>query len=74
MRDSNMTGYAPHLVPGVTPVDRITVTERVVTCNGGGGALGHPAVALRIEAHEVTCPYCSRTFVLAHGAGDDHGH
>ena len=74
MRDRNMTGYAPHPIAGVTPEDRITVTERVVTCNGGGGALGHPAIALRIEAHEVTCPYCSRSFVLAGGAGDDHGH
>ncbi len=74
MRDANMTGYAPQLVPGVTPVDKIAVAARVVTCDGGGGALGHPSVALRIEGHAVTCPYCSRTYVLAEGAGYDQGH
>ncbi|PZW46598.1 putative Zn-finger protein [Humitalea rosea] len=74
MRDPNMTGYAPQPIAGITPSDQIAVTSRVVTCDGGGGALGHPAVALRIEAHSVTCPYCSRTFVLAEGAGDDTGH
>ncbi|WP_431282675.1 zinc-finger domain-containing protein [Humitalea sp. 24SJ18S-53] len=74
MRDANMTGYAPHLVAGVTPVDKIAVTARVTTCDGGGGTLGHPSIALRIEDHEITCPYCSRTYVLAEGAGDDHGH
>jgi len=33
---------------------------------GSGGALGHPRVFLHIEPDtgEVTCPYCSRSFVL----------
>ncbi|RVT92174.1 zinc-finger domain-containing protein [Rhodovarius crocodyli] len=74
MRDALMTGYAPKLVAGVTPEDRITVATRVVYCDNGGGALGHPQVALRIEHGQVTCPYCSRTFVLAADAAEDHGH
>ncbi len=75
MRDQRMTGYTPVLTPGVTPVQTFTVEKRSVPCDGGGDlALGHPRVWLRIEDRQVTCPYCSRTYVLAEGAGDDHGH
>ncbi len=74
MRDPQMTGYSPKLTPGVTPDDKITVHSRNVPCDGGGGALGHPTVMLHIEHDQATCPYCSRTYVLAEGAGDDHGH
>ena len=50
--------------------DVIVVNSRVVGCDGGGGALGHPLVYLRIEPEgDVVCPYCSRRFVLAGGAG-----
>jgi uncharacterized Zn-finger protein len=74
MRDARQTGYTPQPVPGVTPDETITVTSRVVGCDGGGGALGHPMIYMRIEDRQVTCPYCSRTYVLAEGAGDDAGH
>ncbi|UFN49034.1 zinc-finger domain-containing protein [Roseomonas sp. OT10] len=74
MRDGDLTGYTPHIVAGVTPLDRHTVTSRVVACDGGKGALGHPTIYMRIEGQEITCPYCSRTFVLAEGAGDDGHH
>ncbi|NKE45074.1 zinc-finger domain-containing protein [Roseomonas frigidaquae] len=74
MRDARQTGYTPVALPGVTPEETITTTSRTVGCDGGGGALGHPLVFLRIEQHQVTCPYCSRTYVLAEGAGDDGGH
>lgn len=48
----------------------IEVTSTKVACDGGGGALGHPRVFLKIdhEHHSVTCPYCSRTYVLRDGA------
>ena len=36
--------------------------------------LGHPRIWMTIQDHEVTCPYCSITYVLAEGAGEDHGH
>jgi uncharacterized Zn-finger protein len=74
MRDPQLTGYTPIAVPGLTPEDRITVASRHVACDGGKGALGHPLIWMRIEQHDVTCPYCSRTYVLAPGAGDEHGH
>jgi len=57
-----------------TPTETIHVDARVVACDGGVGALGHPRVWLRIEAREIMCPYCSRLFVLNDGAGLDRGH
>ncbi len=57
-----------------TATEIIHVHERSVPCDGGNGALGHPRVWLRIAEREVMCPYCSRLYVLAEGAGDDHGH
>ncbi|MDJ0387786.1 zinc-finger domain-containing protein [Roseomonas sp. E05] len=74
MRDPNLTQYTPKALAGVTPEELIEVQSRVVACDGGGGALGHPKVFLRIEDRQVTCPYCSRTYVLAEGAGDDGHH
>ncbi len=54
--------------------ETIAVTDRTVPCDGGGGALGHPRVFLRIVDRDVVCPYCSRRFVLKEGAGHDGGH
>ena len=52
------------------PFETITVDTRVVACNGGGGALGHPAVYLNLGPnHQVECPYCSRLYVRE---GHDH--
>lgn len=40
------------------------VDHTEVSCDGG--TQGHPKVYLHIEREtgEVTCPYCSRTFIL----------
>lgn len=56
----------------LTPTEVIHVDGRTVACDGGGGALGHPRVYLRIAAQQVMCPYCSRLYILNEGAG--HGH
>lgn len=75
MRDQQQTGYTPHPVAGVTPEQRVLVERRAVACDGSvAGALGHPRVWLRIEGSEVTCPYCSITYVLKEGAGGDDHH
>ncbi|MEC8851089.1 MAG: zinc-finger domain-containing protein, partial [Pseudomonadota bacterium] len=43
----------------------IEVDKTNVACDGGGGPLGHPRVFLHMgEDDSVTCPYCSRHFVL----------
>ena len=42
----------------------IPTTQQRVSCNGGGGALGHPLVWLTLGVDgKVVCPYCSRTYV-----------
>lgn len=78
MRDARQTGYAPKPVEGITPVQRIEVTTRSVPCDGqfGVGGLGHPRIWMRIAPNqtEITCPYCSITYVLKEGAGGDDGH
>ncbi len=61
---------------GSDAIETVTVTSRVVACDGEAGALGHPRVWLRIVGEQTYCPYCSRVYVLAPGAGegDDSGH
>jgi uncharacterized Zn-finger protein len=53
----------------------IVVESRIVNCDGGGGALGHPSVYLHLgEENEIVCPYCSRRFLLADHAEEAAGH
>lgn len=56
------------------PAEIIQVTDRTVACDGGDGALGHPRVFLFIEDYSVMCPYCSRLYELAPGAGQQAAH
>ena len=55
-------------------LEMIQVRERTVACDGGGGPLGHPLVYLKIEDRDITCPYCSRQYVLAEAATLGEGH
>lgn len=51
------------------------VDTATVDCDGGGGPLGHPRVFLKIgDGGEITCPYCSRRYVLSENAGSGSGH
>jgi uncharacterized Zn-finger protein len=46
------------------PPEILTVDGHDVSCDGGGGALGHPRVFLSLEKEgRVECPYCDRLFV-----------
>ena len=64
----------------MTPTEHIEVETDTVSCDGGGGALGHPMVSLKIapkegeQAPNVVCPYCSRRFVLKSGGAVAEGH
>ncbi len=60
--------------PANGETETIVVQNRIVACDGGDGPLGHPRVWLHIVHEQTFCPYCSRIFRLAPGAGDDHGH
>lgn len=53
-----------------SPFETVLVGTLEVTCEGGGGPLGHPRVYLHIDQDKgaVTCPYCSREYVLKHAA------
>ncbi|MEM1277358.1 MAG: zinc-finger domain-containing protein [Pseudomonadota bacterium] len=47
------------------------VTKTRISCDGGGGALGHPLVWLTIGPDGyVECPYCDKKFILKSGASD----
>ena len=51
----------------------IEVATTRVSCDGIGGALGHPRVYLEMgDETFVECPYCDRRFVLRDGAGHHH--
>jgi uncharacterized Zn-finger protein len=51
----------------------IEVATSRVSCDGVGGALGHPRVFLEMgDGTFVECPYCDRRFVLKDGAGGHH--
>lgn len=55
------------------PVTEVDAGVNRVSCDGGGGALGHPRIWLTMtaEANEaqasVVCPYCSRQFIRRNG-------
>ena len=41
------------------------VNSKKVSCDGGGGALGHPKVYLEMgDENEIICPYCSKLFKI----------
>ena len=41
------------------------VSSSKVTCDGGGGTLGHPKIYLDMgKETKIICPYCSKSFVL----------
>lgn len=53
----------------LAPPETIEVDDIAIACDGGGGALGHPRVYLRIgDEGFVDCNYCDRRFVLRQGA------
>lgn len=42
-----------------------TVLNKKVSCNGGGGVIGHPKVFLDMgKDSQILCPYCSKQFIL----------
>jgi uncharacterized Zn-finger protein len=57
--------------PAIEPPEVIKVQSHRVSCDGVGGALGHPRVYMEMgEETFVECPYCDRKFVLSHDRGE----
>jgi len=51
--------------------ETIFTETRRVSCNGGGGALGHPVVWYEMGDEDcVECKYCDRRFILRGGRAD----
>ncbi|NBC19636.1 MAG: zinc-finger domain-containing protein [Alphaproteobacteria bacterium] len=60
-----------HPLDPINPPETIVVEDHRVSCDGGGGALGHPVVWYEMGEEEfVECKYCDRRFVLKGGAFD----
>ena len=60
---------SPTMSQPTDPPETVIVDRQDVSCDGGGGALGHPRVYLTLErGGRVECPYCDRLFVLEAGA------
>ena len=60
------------------PFEVIEVHSLEVKCDGGiatNKSLGHPRVFLHIDPDkgDITCPYCSRQYVLAAGSAAHAG-
>lgn len=54
-----------------TPDPEIVYTdERRISCDGGGGALGHPIVWYSLDDGEAECGYCDRKFIFKANAPD----
>lgn len=65
-----MTPGDPLALP---PPEVIKVRAKRVSCDGGGGALGHPKVFYDMgEDSFVECLYCDRRFELEDGADGGH--
>ncbi|KAG5452941.1 putative NADH dehydrogenase [ubiquinone] iron-sulfur protein 6, mitochondrial [Clonorchis sinensis] len=54
--------FAEKLIAEVPP---IPCTEHIVSCDGGGGALGHPKVYINLDQPgSHTCGYCGLRYYL----------
>lgn len=59
------TRWAIDLIKEVPPK---VVTTRKVSCDGGGGALGHPKIYINLDPEgPQSCNYCGLRFVLDKG-------
>ncbi|KAK4018611.1 NADH dehydrogenase iron-sulfur protein [Daphnia magna] len=62
------TRFAIDLIAQVPPKE---VKSRIVSCDGGGGPLGHPKVFINLDQPgNHTCGYCGLRFLKA----DEHHH
>lgn len=57
--------------PSFEHPETLIVESRKVSCDGGGGALGHPIVWYEMgDEDHVVCKYCDRRFILKGGQHD----
>jgi uncharacterized Zn-finger protein len=62
-------------VPSIDEPEVEIVETTRVSCDGGGGALGHPRVFMQIGPERfVDCGYCDKRFKLKDGVPLTGGH
>ena len=63
MKDEPMRPTHPTVAPDAPETE--VVSKMRISCDGGGGALGHPRVWLTInrDTGMVECPYCDKKFI-----------
>jgi len=58
-------------VSGASAPETLYTDKSKISCDGAGGALGHPRVYLAMNNDDqVECPYCDRLFILEGGKSD----
>lgn len=58
--------------PNFDDPETFYVESRQVSCDGGGGALGHPITWYEMGSDDVVeCRYCDRRFILTGGKADN---
>ncbi len=62
------------MAQALQPPETVEVEATFVSCDGGGGASGHPKVFLKLEDRRVACPYCGKVFILKTGFTLPGGH
>ena len=61
-------------MPKTDTPETVITESRKVSCDGGGGALGHPKVWYEMGDDDVViCGYCDKRFVLKGGKQDKRG-
>jgi len=51
----------------INEVPSVKVNKRVASCDGGGGALGHPKIYINLDqSGPQSCNYCGLRFELEH--------
>lgn len=67
--------FQPRPLAGITMIAEQPirlVNSRTASCDGGGGALGHPKVYINLDKEgPKSCHYCGLQFEQDHG---HHGH
>lgn len=68
--DAVRSKWGSNAMDMVQSADVIKVPGPVATCNGGGGALGHPIEYIQIDRADAqfpaVCKYCGNKFIADH--------
>lgn len=60
--------------PKTPDPETVYVDKRRVSCDGGGGGLGHPVVWYSLDDGEAECGYCDRKFIYKPGGSEKPDH